>query len=59
MRERLWLVKNGIPWHIVFGDEIPWGKGDIPDCWSMALSIVFSEFKGNKFNWDKMDFDKL
>ncbi len=57
MRERLWLVKNGVPWNAVFGNDLPWGKGEIPESWAMGLSVVFSEFKGNKFSWDRMEFD--
>lgn len=48
VRECLWLVKNNVPFDVAFS---------LDDVTRTAWCIVFSEFEGNKFNWDAMKFE--
>lgn len=48
MRECLWLIKNGIPFDVAFL---------LDDRTRTAWAIIFSEMAGNKFNWDRMEFE--
>jgi hypothetical protein len=56
----LWLLKNGIPWNIIFGEEKLW-EGEIPEAWQMAFSVIFSDFERekngkNRFDWQTLTF---
>jgi hypothetical protein len=43
------LVRNGVPFDVAFS---------VDDATRTAFSIVFSEFEGNKFNYERMEFEK-
>ncbi len=49
MREALWLVRNGIPFDVAF---------TVDDVTRAAWCIVFSEMEGNRFNWNRMQFEE-
>lgn len=47
-----WLVRNGVPFSVAFGMD----AGDLdtyrmPDDVRIALSVVFGQFDGNRYNW--------
>ena len=46
-----WLVKNGVPFGVAFGDHQLLTKAE-----RSAMAIVFSETEGNQFNFDTMSF---
>lgn len=49
LREALWLVKNGVPFNVSF---------ELDDITRTGWSIIFSEFEGQKFNFDSMGWEK-
>lgn len=42
-------MRNGVPFDTAF---------ELPETTRAAFSIVFSQFEGAKFNWDRMEFEK-
>jgi hypothetical protein len=40
-------VKNGIPFDVAFSAELDW---------VMAAGVVFGEFEGGKFDWQRMQW---
>lgn len=57
MREALWLVKNGVPFAAAFGLRVAEAAVLRLDAIErMAFSIVLSEFEGNEFDWQSMEF---
>lgn len=58
MREALWLVHNGVPFNIAMGlSEKEEKEIYLSHEESFAYSIIFSEFNGGKFNFDKWRFE--
>lgn len=49
MRNRLWLVKNGVPYDVALS---------LPEEDVSAYSIIFGEFDGMTFNWNAMMWEK-
>jgi hypothetical protein len=47
IRESLWLVRNGVPFDTAF---------QLDDATRTAFAIVFSEFEGNEFDFNRMEF---
>ncbi len=43
--ERLWLVKNGVPYDVAF---------DLPEWEALAHAVVFGMFEGQEFSWVTM-----
>jgi hypothetical protein len=41
--ERLWLVRNGVPWDEAMA---------MPDEERFAYAVIFSSFEGLEFDWD-------
>lgn len=51
-RSNCWLMKNGVPFHMVFKvDELMRHE-------KFAMTIVFSEFEGAKFNFDSWSWEE-
>jgi hypothetical protein len=48
VREALWLVKHNVPFDVAFA---------LDDVTRAAFSIVFSEFEGSKFDWERLRFE--
>jgi hypothetical protein len=57
MRNRCLLIKNGVPWATVWGDDLPW-HGEIPADWAFGLNVIFAELEGAKFNWHTNEYEK-
>ena len=49
--EACWLVKHGVPFHVVFGEV-----ARINDIERAAMAINFSIFEGAEFDWNAMRF---
>lgn len=45
--EALWLVHNGVPFEVAFK------MGELDRA---AFAIIFSQFQGGEFDWDRMAF---
>lgn len=45
--ESLWLVHNGVPFDLAFS---------LDDRTRVGFAIVFSQFHGHVFDWDRMRF---
>ena len=55
MRDRLWLVRNGVPFNVAFG--VPPGEQYVlVEADVASFAIIFSEFEGNKFDINTMQF---
>jgi hypothetical protein len=46
-------LKNGVPFSVVFDECYSLYPHEL-----MAMSVVFSEFEGNEFDWQAMQFKK-
>lgn len=51
-RSRCWLMKNGVPFDIVFS------TGNLSAHERHAMAIVFSELEGGRFNWHTWSWEK-
>ncbi len=49
MRDRLWLVKNGVPYDVA----LSLSRADVA-----AYGIIFGEFEGNSFDFTTMSWAK-
>lgn len=47
MRNRLWLVKNGVPYDVAFS---------LPEVDVAAYGIVFNEFAGEEYDFNRMQW---
>lgn len=45
-------MRNGVPFDLLFECV------DLADYERLAMSVMFSEFEGNKFNWETMMFEE-
>ncbi len=45
----LWLVKNGVPWHIA---------ESLPPEERIAYAVVMGTFEGGNFDWDTLTWDR-
>ena len=52
-RQSAWLLKNGVPFHVVFGTA-----RNLDATERQALTIVFQEFEGAEFDWRVMAFKR-
>ena len=55
VREAMWLVYHGVPFHVAFRVSPTYRLDDMT---RHALSIICSEFEGRRFNWSAMRFDE-
>ena len=55
MRDRLWLVRNGVPFRMAFGlaESDPYSLSDADVA---AFAITFSIFEGGDFDMNTMTF---
>lgn len=52
-------MRNGVPFHVAFG--MTREQADLVQLnWTerSAMSIIFSECEGAKFNWSRMEFEE-
>lgn len=56
-RESVALLKFGVPFHIAFGlslqDAVEFGPGE-----RVAFLVVIGEMEGNKWDWDRMSWER-
>jgi hypothetical protein len=58
--DRLWLVKNGVPWRVVFGDTSPEILSNgLPPEDVAAYGIIFGQFEGREYDFDTMSWKPL
>ncbi len=52
-------MRNGVPFHVAFGLSSRHAEALALDRTERAaMSVIFSEFEGNKFNWELMEFEE-
>jgi hypothetical protein len=55
LRECLALIKQGVPWKVVFGEEL---SGPLSNDERLAYLIMFGEMDGGTFNWSTGKWEK-
>lgn len=48
MREAIALVSEGVPWHVVFGDQ---NTPPLSNSERTAMLIMLGEYRGGEFDW--------
>ncbi|MFZ0270997.1 MAG: hypothetical protein WAL34_04020 [Acidobacteriaceae bacterium] len=53
----LWLVKNGMPWHVALGVDPDEDIG-FTDNERLAAAIIFGKFEGGDWSWASMSWSR-